>query len=236
MTNKWESIWKGKSPNISVNDNVFDSFVQLKRANGFDVLADGEYYQNFYSEFKQMVARINDNCGTFESVYEIGCGSGVNLYLFNRLFSIEKLGGLDYSESLLKIAKEVVQSDDLRCIDASSIDVKNKYDIILADSVFQYFTDAEKGYDIINKMCQKANKAVVVTEIHDEEFRKEHISFRRSMIENYDKLYSGLDKTYYNKETLIKYAKDRGYTCIIHKPLNDNYWNSRFVFDYYLIK
>lgn len=41
-----------------------------------------------------------------KSIYEVGCGSGVNLYLFEKLKNIKCIGGCDYSEPLIKIAKK----------------------------------------------------------------------------------------------------------------------------------
>lgn len=35
-----------------------------------------------------------------DSVYEVGCGSGVNLFMFKNRLPDVKLGGCDYSETI----------------------------------------------------------------------------------------------------------------------------------------
>ena len=236
--NNWQSIWSKKTSNVNKDEDVFSVFKALKIANGFDVLAEEGYYEAFFQEFQRMVEKIKACVGSFESVYEVGCGSGVNLFLFNRLENITKVGGCDYSGSLVKLAGEVVESPDLKELDAEDIDESEKYDIVLADSVFQYFTSPEKGYKVLEKMARKANKMVIVTEVHDKALEQEHLDYRRSMIENYDEKYKGLEKTFYEKTRFeqIPELLGGGYQCEICKPQNEKYWNNRFVFDYYLFK
>lgn len=86
------------------------------------------------------------------------------------------------------------------------------------------------------KNVGKANKIVVITEIHDEEKKEEHLNFRRQCVENYDEKYKGLDKTFYTKEMFQKFAEKMGAECRIVKPGNELYWNNKYVFDCYLIK
>lgn len=38
-----------------------------------------------------------------------------------------------------------------------------------ADSVFRYYKNVEYGMRVLQKMWEKTNKIVVITEIHDEE-------------------------------------------------------------------
>ena len=54
-------------------------------------------------------------------------------------------------------------------MEADCISAEPKYDLVLADSVFQYFQNPEYGMRVLEKMWEKANKIVVITEIHDEE-------------------------------------------------------------------
>lgn len=51
---------------------------------------------------------------------------------------------------------------------------------------------------------------VVITEIHDEEMKEEHLNHRRQCVENYDEKYKGLDKTFYTKEMFCSLRTEPG--------------------------
>lgn len=234
--NQWNKIWAGRSLEIAISEDVFDMFCKLKKADGFDTQDVEGYYEAFFSEWNQMYDRILKKAGNISSVYEVGCGSGVNLYLFQKLKQIKEVGGCDYSKALLAIAQKVIETNDLKCEEADQIAEEPMYDIVLADSVFQYFQSADYGMNVLEKMWKKAKKAVVITEIHDEEMKEEHLQYRRQCVENYDEKYRGLDKTFYTREMFLKFAERAGAKCELVKPQNDLYWNNRYVFDCYLTK
>lgn len=235
--NNWDKVWKNRETKLTNTDDVFQMFCNLKRANGFDTQDVDNYYESFYEEWLERTEFIKKLCREpLESVYEVGCGSGVNLYMFRQLEKIKKLGGIDYSENIIKVAKNVVDSSDLLCGEALEVSVEEKYDLVLADSVFQYFQDAEYGMQVLDRMYQKAGKLVVITEIHDENRKEEHMKYRRASVENYDEKYRGLDKTFYSEELFRAFAEKVKCKCVIKKPQNMIYWNNQFVFDCYLCK
>ncbi len=233
--NEWDKIWRNRSSEIEVSDDIFEMFCRLKRADGFDTQDVEGYYEALYKQWHIMAEKILGR-GEVASVYEVGCGSGANLYLFQKLKKAERVGGLDYSDKLLQIAGEVLNVADLRCEEALYVPESPKYDVVLADSVFQYFYDADYGLQVLGKMWNKAEKMVVITEIHDQAKKEEHLNYRRQCVENYDEKYKGLDKTFYSREMFIDFAKRMGGTCTIIEPENELYWNNRFVFDCYLCK
>lgn len=89
--NNWKEIWKSKGQAFEKKKDVFEMFCELKRANGFDVQVDKDYYQNFWNQWQDMKNKIEELTGGFESVYEVGCGSGVNLYMFKTLCKTQDL-------------------------------------------------------------------------------------------------------------------------------------------------
>ncbi len=122
------------------------------------------------------------------------------------------------------------------CEEALRVPTEPRYDVVLADSVFQYFNDADYGQKVLERMWAKAGKMVVVTEVHDQEKKDEHMAYRRKCVENYDEVYAGLDKTFYTREMFLQFAEEHGGRCEIVQPDNELYWNNRFVFDCYLYK
>lgn len=136
---------------------------------------------------------------------------------------------------MIKIAKSVVEGDFI-CSEADKTDIFEKYDVVMADSVFQYFQNEEYGMRVLSRMCEKAKKLVVITEIHDIEKKELLLARRRAAVENYDELYKGLDKTFYSKEALADFAREHGLVLEIVRPQNESYWNNDFVFDCYFVK
>lgn len=235
--NNWKSIWEKRNADLAMKEDVFEMFCELKRADGFDTQDISGYYEGFYEQWKQMNERMVAGCnGCPQSIYEVGCGSGVNLYLFQEVSKIAKLGGLDYSQALVDIAQKVIKSEDIVCAEAKELGTASKYDVVLADSVFQYFHNTDYGMDVLQKMYEKANRMVVITEIHDQAKQEEHLNYRRSVVENYDEHYKGLDKTFYTREMLTAFAKKHGCRYEIIEPENELYWNNKYVFDFYLYK
>jgi len=230
--NRWKQVWNNRPDNIKVSEDVFDIYVQLKKAEGFDIQMEEGYYEGLFDQWKHMVDLLKNETGSVpDSVYEVCCGSGANLWLFYKLFGIKKLGGLDYSEPLIKIARSIMDLAELEIHEALDVNIEEKYDWVISDSAFQYFPDAEYGMKVFDRMLQKAERAVVVTEIHDQELKDEHIEYRKSKVEDYDRVYEGLDKTYYEKKRFEDMAGERGYKTRIIKPENEAYWNNRYVFD-----
>ena len=216
---------------------MFATFCELKRADGFDTQDVEGYYEAFYKQWNGMADTIFEHCGNkVNSVYEVGCGSGVNLYLFQRLKGVKKLGGLDYSSNLIEIAKGVLDEADLICDEAANVSAEPEYDVVLADSVFQYFQDTAYGEKVLERMWLKTKKMLIITEIHDIDRKEEHLAYRRKCVENYDEKYAGLDKTFYSKEMFQKFAERVNAKCMIVEPQNDLYWNNRFVFDCYIYR
>lgn len=176
--NNWKRIWDGKKlDKLNLNRGEFEVFCDLKKADGFDVNVGNEevYYRSFYHEWISMYQNLNNfsNNGV-QSVYEVGCGSGVNLYLFqNRLGKNGQFGGIDYSTNLINIAKRIIHSNDLSCDDAINLDETIKYDLVMADSVFQYFDDIVYAEAVLRKMLVKANEMVYLGELHDSSQKEE---------------------------------------------------------------
>lgn len=101
MDNNWKKIWDSKRCSQIKTCSEFDTFIELKRADGFDVAVENEkeYYQYFYDEWLSFYKKVNEHFENVNSVYEVGCGSGVNLYMFAKR-GICKLGGITLSHWL----------------------------------------------------------------------------------------------------------------------------------------
>lgn len=238
MNNKWKNIWEKKSlKHIDLERDEFLVFCDLKKADGFDVNVHNEqlYFKAFYDEWMKMYEKLNEIANnSIQSVFEVGCGSGVNLYLFQKRKKDITVGGIDYSQGLIDIARSVVLSKDLVCGNAEKMDINTKYDLVMADSVFQYFGSQEYADDILSKMIHKSNKVVYVSEMHNVDFKDEWLDHRRKSMDNYDQVYEGLDKLFYSKDWVADIAKRNGKQVIFTHSENPEYWNSKYVFNCFI--
>lgn len=144
------------------------------------------------------------------------------------------MGGLDYSQDLIDIAKNVVSDADLVWGSAQNLDTAIKYDLVMADSVLQYFSSEEYAQDVLNKMILKSNKIVYISELHDITLREEWLAYRRKSMDDYDQIYEGLDKMFYSKEWITDIATRHNKQVRFTKGNNPEYWNSKYIFNCFI--
>ncbi len=192
MTN-WYGIWNSRS--LGFAGSIQESLV---RANGFDSGA-GEVDVNRYTEFVELFSQLI-NLEPYESVFEVGCGSGAFLYPLRTI----KIGGLDYSKPLIEIAKGFLPNGDFICDEATNLNTDEKYDHVFAHSVFQYLS-LNQAKIVLSKMIQKSRKTVSILDIPNIENRSEQENERRSNIgeESYISKYQNLFHTYYSAEFFV---------------------------------
>lgn len=237
MSNNWKSIWEKRS----LNEEAFDSddvnklFLELKRADGFDV-GGGELSEEAllrqYEDIKQRL--IKDAPKPVKSVYEFGCGAGANLLLFER--DGFTCGGIDYSGALTDIARKVLKTKDITCSEAINAETEPKYDCILSNSVISYFPNTDYTLGVLEKMFGKTNYSIGLIDVHDIEKKEDFIAYRRKNIENYDEKYADLHKLFYGKEMFSDFARRHGMKIEFYKSAVENYWNNDFVFNCFMYK
>ncbi len=193
-----------------------------------------EYYRSFYNEWLGFYEKIKELAGDIKSVYEIGCGSGVNLYMFKNR-GIDELGGIDYSESLARNAESITGSRDIRCGDAVTVSSDRKYDLVMSESVFQYFSDADYAETVLRKMIEKSSILTYLGEIHDAEYEEELIEYRRRTIPDYDEHYKDLKKQFYQRDWIKRISGDYGKKVIFTEVNNPQYLNGRYLFNCFIL-
>ena len=119
MANNWKKIWEHREDFLSDIDpeDTKQVFLELKRVNGFDITDGGIPYEGLMAQYRETKEELGLRPGN--SIFEVGCGAGANLYLFHR--DGMTVGGLDYSQGLIKIMKKVFPEGALRaCICAEA--------------------------------------------------------------------------------------------------------------------
>lgn len=234
MNDKWKAIWNRRKPGTGkLSGNWEDIFLELKRLNGYDVMGGGialDAFLDEYAQTKELLRLTNDS-----SVFEVGCGTGANLYLMQR--DGMTVGGTDYAEGLIETARTVISSPvELYAGEADAISVDQKYDAIFASGVFPYFPDEEYAARVLTRMLEKSRGPIGVMGLHDIEKRADYLAFRRANIPNYDELYKDLDRHFYERSFFEDFAAAHNLRIVFPEMLLEGYWNTPFIFNCFMYR
>lgn len=228
--NKWKEIWESRQNTLEgINlKNYREIFVELKRINGFDVNG-GPTVDSLFKQYENLktVFSIKGN----ETIFEVGCGAGANIYLFAR--DGFKVGGLDYSSTLIEIAKKVIPADKLDeiiCAGADELPIDKKFDAVFSNGVFPYFDDMDYAKRVLEKMFQKSLKAVAILGIYDKELEEIHMNHRKQTIENYEERYKDLPKLFYPRSFFEEFATRHDMSIRFTKNELEGYGNAHFTY------
>lgn len=230
MNGKWHEIWSRRG-----GDGEFGIDLQaLIDLDGFDSGAGKISASDWRTYARSIAASLGIEPGT--SVYELGCGSGALLYALRELGA--EVGGADYAEGLVDVARTVFPGQRIDHVDALRVGVSPPYDFVISNSVFHYFPSDEYARTVIDAMLAKALRAVAIFEVPDAWHREESEAARRAALspEEYARKYAGLEHRYYERRWFEKIAGEIGYDCEIRDQSIPNYAQNRFRFNCILRK
>ncbi len=238
---KWHEVWEQRTENKTIleSKNPREIFMELKRINGWDSTGSMLEYDQFYDQYIQTKNELEFNprsiSNMISSVFEVGCGCGANLYLFQN--DGYHVGGMDYSTHLIEIADRVLTDPiELICKEAANLSWNVKYDAVLSNSVFSYFDSYEYAGKVLEAMYNKANQCIGIIDIHDIEKKEEFIQFRKELYQDYEERYQNLPKFFYEKTFFLKFAEKNNMSIKFTKPDMKDYWNNEFVFNCFMRK
>lgn len=240
MGSGWYDIWASKETEIDFTTAKTEKIIlELKKLDGWDSVGEEISYTAYFNQYKKIKNELSffprNKEGKIKSVFEVGCGSGPMLYLFQR--DGLEVGGADYSDSMVKTASKVLAgAKELYCKEACDIDTQIKYDAVFSNSVFQYFTTEEYAYRVLEKMVEKSNYSVGILDVYDPEYKEDFIKFRKSLDENFEERYASLPKLFIDKQFFIKFASDRHMDVKFSVADLEGYWNNSFVYDCFMAK
>ena len=242
--NKWKEVWNKRTARFSgMNSTDHEKFfLELKRIDGFDIQNDGMTYSAFERQYEILKSELAFVPGAMErnalkSVFEVGCGCGANLYLFQK--DKIKVGGIDYSEILVKTARQILADELLEeciCDEAINMPTDIKYDSVCANGVFHYFPNEIYAEQVLEKMLEKCNRRIGILDIHDIEQKENFINYRKKITANYEELYEGLDKLFYSRGFFLDFAKRHHLDIKFSQSNMEGYWNNSFVFHCFFVK
>ncbi len=159
------------------------------------------------------------------------------MYLFNE--DGIRIGGLDYSENLIRIMREVFDDEILvecLCNEADQLPVEVKYDAVFSNSVFSYFPDFDYAEHVLERMLEKANSCIGLLDIHDKRTKEEFLAYRKATVENYEERYQNLPKLFYSKEFFSDFAVKHKLQIKFPAFQMPGYWNNEFVFHCFMYR
>jgi trans-aconitate methyltransferase len=143
------------------------------------------------------------------------------------------VGGCDYAAPLIAIARRNFPAGDFIVADAANVSTEPKYDIVLANSVFQYFPDFGYARRVLERMIGKTISAVAILDIPYAGTREEAERVRRDQLtkERYEKKYEGLEHRYYAPQWFGEIAEKYECGCEHFDQLVPNCTQSRMRFN-----
>jgi ubiquinone/menaquinone biosynthesis C-methylase UbiE len=214
----WKEIWNSTE---RVEGIILETLI---KADGFDSKLSNFTTKQWLAHTRNLYNFIGITDG--QSVFEVGCGSGAFLY---PLKNTNKIGGLDYSSTLINLANKLIEGNFI-VGDALSIEYPQT-DIMVSNGVFLYFESYEYTTKVLDKMLQASNK-IAILDVNNESLKEDYYSFREQVLNDYSSKYEGLDHLFFSKEFFTEYAENRGLTIIIEdQPESDNYLVAKFRFN-----
>lgn len=201
----WKDIWSSRSAGyVETGDG---SMTDLLRLDGFD---SGMGHINPESWF-EYVRRTCETIGlaAADEFLEVGCGAGAFMHALHP--SPEKQTGVDYSASQIKVAKKF-KSEQMKFLEIDAIDIdalEGNFDVVLVNSVIQYFPSMEHGLEFLGKVVAvlKDDGRGCVLDINDLD-KKDEFTRRRynehGGKKKYLESYKGLEHAFYSRSQILE--------------------------------
>lgn len=223
----WQTIWN--RPKAMRRD--LSTLQSLIFADGFDSLMGKADEENWLAYAQGVADMLGIRAG--DSLFEIGCGSGAFLYPFYGRG--HRVGGIDFSKSLLDIAASVMPEGRFFCGQATEIDDGVRADHFISNSVFFYFPDLSYAERVLAFMIEHADRGVAILDVPDLALREvcEERRMQAMPPGEYDKKYKATPHLYYDRQWFADQAAKYGLTARICSQTENfkNYGNAKFRFN-----
>lgn len=246
----WKYIWnKHLELNFSLSDNPDRLLKSLVVSDGFDWglgVIDPEDWK-VYVEDMYRVLKLKPGM----SVFEVGCGGGAFLYpLYQKGLTV---GGFDYASNLIHLAKlampggrfEVLNAKDFAAtivpVDGAPAEGSGaeggmpgsstgRPDVVLANSVFQYFDSLKMAEAVLLAMFALADSTVAVLNVPDlrTEMEEKEASRDALPVNVYDEMYDGLKHLYLERNWFVMMGKRAGWKARVYAQQIPDYGKNAF--------
>lgn len=230
--NRWHKIWSDRTIQMPCCLDV--SLGSLIRANGFDT-GTGTYREDqWVSLTADLIRRFHIDASS--RIFEVGCGSGALLYSLYQHVGCS-CSGIDYSASLISIAKRALPRGHFAAVDALAMEVFGPFDVVLSHSVFQYFPSHEYAMGVLLRMVDFVAPGgyIVLMDLNDDNFESSYHNQRRLSYPDpnkYDDDYRDLGHLFFNIDGVSDQLAALGFVDIkVFPHAVPEYGNARFRFN-----
>ncbi len=177
-------------------------------------------------------------------VFEAGCGCGGFLVSIKKLYPGVKIAGIDAAESSIKrIQTEIVSQEESPCFRTGILpfdlaqENSETYDIVLANSVFQYIQSKDDAQKTVQEMIRitKRKGIVILADICDEEFRAINEEKMRQLWSGYGEPEGYPCHAYYKKDWWNQFQEGKNTLSIRHVTVEE-YWRRKYRYVVYIQK
>jgi trans-aconitate methyltransferase len=149
--------------------------------------------------------------GPGASVFEVGCGAGAFLYELDCEGCV--VGGIDQSETLVRLAREALPAGTFDVADASELDPTEPADAVVSCGMFPYLPSLDDARAVIVRMTGKARRAVAILDIPDRATQELALRYRKASAGGdaaYAERYRGLEHRYYERAWVVQTLQQSG--------------------------
>lgn len=223
----WHAIWDRKAE--------VDCGASLHVTNGYDLLSDDQWHALVTHVVAPIVMRADDH------VIEFGCGAGAFLRSVQRIVPGVTVTGLDYSASLVAVARERVQGVfEVHDITQATAFEDQSFNVALSFGVVNYLDTVEDVARCVREMCRLARRAVYIGEVNDLDRKSIGESIRASTHQQSHRVSPlRLDQLWMPAAFFSELAEDVDMECRIvdHRKLGlDEYAATQYRYSVYLTR
>lgn len=147
--------------------------------------------------------------------------------------------GIDYSNSLISVAKNAIKNGTFYCDEAINIDSvfsDKKFDFIFSNSAFHYFPDTNYVFSVIKKAYDllKMGGSIALLDLNDIKTKDIYNKIRKGNMseDEYNKKYAGLNHLFFDRIEIFRLIESLGFRQIIIEDQHiDGYINNKCRFN-----
>jgi ubiquinone/menaquinone biosynthesis C-methylase UbiE len=181
-----------------------------KQAEKYDSGNNGKHARSLYESVLNKLDELS-----FNSLLDVGCGTGNLLKLISSKYDIE-LAGVDLTPKMLNIAKiKLEDKADLKIADSEELPFDdNKFDMVICTDSFHHYPHPEKVLAEIKRVLQDNGMLLIADPTAPTPIRQ--------MVNLYFKLSRSGDVKVYPESDIRKLLEQTGFVSIIYEQAGTN--------------
>lgn len=228
----WREVWNARGLSGHEGDATSEPLEVALRLDGYDTaMANGLTPKSMRDLSVAWGKRVALTPG--DSMYEVGCGSGAFLAAATEVHGISRLGGSDYSQSLITSGRMLFPWLDLEVREGSQVPPEPTYTHVTCVGAFMYFSDLEYAATVVDRMIAKSVRTVSILDVPDLSDKERSESFRQRRYSGtvYQERYRGLDHLYFDRTWFLNHFARSAWRVVTADQEIEGYSNSKFRFN-----